>query len=148
VDEPIVEVEEKEKDISGLSLGNETILLVEDEEEVRKLIARILRKQGYKVLEASQGKEVFSLCEEQEGPIHLMVTDVVMPEMTGVELAEHIKQVYPEMKVLYMSGYSSDRVAIDREKMEKRIEFIQKPLTVYRLARKIREVLEKQFSTA
>ena len=148
VDEPMVEVEEKEKDICGLSLGNETILLVEDEEEVRKLVARILRKQGYKVLEASQGKEVFSLCEEQEGPIHLMVTDVVMPEMTGVELAEHIKQVYPEMKVLYMSGYSSDRVAIDREKVEKRIEFIQKPFTVYRLARKIREVLEKQFSTA
>jgi len=146
VDEPLVEVEEKE--VGRPPLGNETILVVEPEEEVRKLIARILRKQGYKVLEAPQGKEVFWLCEEQEGPIHLMVTDVVMPEMTGVELAEHIKQVYPEMKVLYMSGYSSERVAIDREKVEKGIEFIQKPFTVYKLARKVREVLDKQSSNA
>jgi PAS domain S-box-containing protein len=145
VDEPLIEVEEKE--IVGPPLGNETILVVEDEEEVRKLVARSLKKQGYKVLEASQGKEVFSLCEEQGGPIHLMVTDVVMPEMTGVELAKHIKQVYPEMKVLYMSGYNSDRVAIDCENLEKGIEFIQKPFTVYKLARKVREVLDKQFST-
>jgi DNA-binding NtrC family response regulator len=145
VDEPLAEVEEKE--IAGPPLGNETILVVEDEEEVRKLVARSLKKQGYRVLEASQGKEVFPLCEEQGGPIHLMVTDVVMPEMTGVELAKHIKQVYPEMKVLYMSGYSSDRVAIDREKVEKGIEFIQKPFTVYELARKVREVLDRQFST-
>ena len=145
VDEPVVEVDEKE--IAGPPLGNETILVVEDEEEVRKLVARSLKKQGYKVLEASQGKEAFSLCEEQGGPIHLMVTDVVMPEMTGVELAKHIKQVYPEMKVLYMSGYTSDRVAINCEKVEKGIEFIQKPFTVYKLARKIREVLDKQFST-
>jgi DNA-binding NtrC family response regulator len=112
------------------------------------LIARILRKQGYKVLEASQGKDVFSLCEEHEGPIHLMVTDIVMPEMTGMELAEHIKKGYPEMKVLYMSGYSLDSVGIDREKVEKGIEFIQKPFTVYELAKKVREVLDKQFSTA
>lgn len=146
VDEPVVEVDEKE--IGGPPLGNETILVVEDEEEVRKLVARSLKKQGYKVLEASQGKEVFSLCEEQGGPIHLMVTDVVMPEMTGVELAKHIKQVYPEIKVLYMSGYTSDRVAVDCENVEKGIEFIQKPFTVYKLARKIREVLDKQSSTA
>lgn len=146
VDEPVVEVDEKE--IGGPPLGNETILVVEDEEEVRKLVARSLKKQGYKVLEASQGKEVFSLCEEQGGPIHLMVTDVVMPEMTGVELAKHIKQVYPEIKVLYMSGYTSDRVAVDCENVEKGIEFIQKPFTGYKLARKIREVLDKQSSTA
>ena len=145
VDEPVVEVEEKEMGESPL--GNETILVVEDEEEVRKLVARSLKKQGYKVFEASQGKEAFSLCKGQGDPIHLMVTDVVMPEMTGVELAKHIKQVYPEMKVLYMSGYNSDRVAIDCENLEKGIEFIQKPFTVYKLARKIREVLDKQFST-
>jgi PAS domain S-box-containing protein len=146
VDEPAIVVEEKE--ISEPALGSETILLVEDEEKVRKLTARILRKQGYKVLEASQGKDVFSLCEEHEGPIHLMVTDIVMPEMTGMELAEHIKKGYPEMKVLYMSGYSLDSVGIDREKVEKGIEFIQKPFTVYELAKKVREVLDKQFSTA
>jgi DNA-binding NtrC family response regulator len=77
-----------------------------------------------------------------------MVTDVVMPEMTGMELAKHIKQVYPDMKVLYMSGYNPDRVAIDCENLEKGIEFIQKPFEVYKLARKVREVLDKQSSTA
>jgi two-component system cell cycle sensor histidine kinase/response regulator CckA len=146
VDEPVVGVDEKE--IGELPLGNETILVVEDEEEVRKLVARSLKKQGYNVLEASQGKEVFSLCEEQGGPIHLMVTDVVMPEMTGVELAKRIKQVHPGMKVLYMSGYTLDRVAIDCEKVEKGIEFIRKPFTAYKLTRKIREVLDKQSGTA
>jgi signal transduction histidine kinase/ActR/RegA family two-component response regulator len=146
VDEPLAEVEEKE--IAGPPLGNETILVVEDEEEVRKLVARSLKKQGYKVFEASQGKEALSLCEKQGGPIHLMVTDVVMPEMTGMELAKHIKQVYPDMKVLYMSGYNPDRVAIDCENLEKGIEFIQKPFEVYKLARKVREVLDKQSSTA
>jgi PAS domain S-box-containing protein len=144
VDEPTAEAEEKE--MERPPSGNETILVVEDEEEVRKLIARILTKQGYKVLEASQGKEVFSLCEEQGGPIHLMVTDMVMPEMTGVELAQHIKQIYPEMKVLYMSGYASDRVAMEYERVQKGIEFIQKPFTVYRLASKIREVLDRPSS--
>jgi two-component system cell cycle sensor histidine kinase/response regulator CckA len=144
VDEVVVEVEEKE--VSGLPRGNETILVVEDEEEVRKLTARILRKQGYNVLEASQGKEAFSLCEEQEGPIHLMVTDVVMPEMPGAELAKRFTQFYPEIKVLYMSGYTLDRVAIGHGNLEKGIEFIQKPFTIDRLAKKIREVLDKQFS--
>ena len=145
VDEVVGEVEEKE--VSGLPRGNETILVVEDEEEVRKLTARILRKQGYNVLEASQGKEAFSLCEEQEGPIHLMVTDVLMPGLTGAELAKRFTQLYPEMKVLYMSGYTSDRFAIGHENLEKGMEFIQKPFSIDRLAKKIREVLDKQFST-
>jgi len=145
VDEVVGEVEEKE--VSGLPCGNETILVVEDEEEVRKLTARILRKQGYNVLEASQGKEAFSLCEEQEGPIHLMVTDVLMPGLTGAELAKRFTQLYPEMKVLYMSGYTSDRFAIGHGNLEKGMEFIQKPFSIDRLAKKIREVLDKQFST-
>ncbi len=145
VDEVVGEVEEKE--VSGLPRGNETILVVEDEEEVRKLTARILRKQGYNVLEASQGKEAFSLCEEQEGPIHLMVTDVLMPGLTGAELAKRFTQLYPEMKVLYMSGYTSDRFAIGHGNLEKGMEFIQKPFSIDRLAKKIREVLDKQFST-
>ena len=145
VDEVVGEVEEKE--VSGLPRGNETILVVEDEEEVRKLTARILRKQGYNVLEASQGKEAFSLCEEQEGPIHLMVTDVLMPGLTGAELAKRFTQLYPEMKVLYMSGYTSDRFAIGHGNLEKGLEFIQKPFSIDRLAKKIREVLDKQFST-
>lgn len=139
--------EEEEEEVSGLPRGNETILVVEDEEEVRKLTARILRKQGYNVLEASRGKEAFSLCEEQEGPIHLMVTDVVMPGLTGAELAKRFTELYPETKVLYMSGYTSDRFAIGHGNLEKGMEFIEKPFSIDRLAKKIREVLDKQFST-
>jgi len=143
IDEPVAEV--KEKEVSGLPCGDETILVVEDEEEVRKMTAKILRKQGYKVLEASQGKEALSLCGEQEDSIHLMVTDVVMPEMTGMELAKRFMHFYPEMRILYMSGYTSDRVDVGQENIGKGIEFIQKPFTIDRLARKIREVLDKEF---
>ena len=128
--------------------GTETILLVEDEKAVRMMIRKTLESKGYTVLEAQHGQEALDICEHYSGPIHLMVTDVVMPEMTGMELVKRIKQLYPEMKVLYMSGYNSDRVTIDCENLGKGIEFIQKPFTVYKLARKVREVLDKQFSTA
>jgi two-component system cell cycle sensor histidine kinase/response regulator CckA len=145
MDGPAQEVEDKE--VTGLPGGNETILLVEDDEGVRKLTTRVLRKQGYKVLEASQGKEAFSLCVEQKVPIHLMVTDMVMPEITGVALARRLIQFYPEMKVLYMSGYTSDWLALGDGNLGKGIEFIRKPFTLDKLARKIREVLDRQSIT-
>ena len=77
---------------------------------VRKLAVRILREQGYRVLEASQGVDAFLICEEHKGPIHLLVTDVVMPKMSGRELAERITSICPEIKVLYMSGYTDDTI--------------------------------------
>ena len=126
----------------GLPHGDETILVVEDDEEVRKITGRILRMQGYRVLEASNGGDVFSVCDQHEGPFHLMITDVVMPEMKGPELAKRLSSSYPEMKVIYMSGYVEN--VISRQGiLEKGMEYIQKPFTVNELARKVREVLDK-----
>jgi len=143
VDEPqdIVEVKEERLE-EGLPHGDETILVVEDDEEVRKITGRILRMQGYRVLEASNGGDVFSVCDQHDGPIHLMVTDVVMPKMHGPELAKRVSSLYPEMKVIYMSGYVEKFIS-HHGILEKGMEYIQKPFTVNELARKVREVLDK-----
>jgi DNA-binding NtrC family response regulator len=143
VDEPQDKEEIMEKGVKeGPPLGNETILVVEDNYEVRKVTGRILSMQGYKVLEASNPNSAFSICDQHDGPIHLMVTDVVMPEMNGPELAKRLIPLYPEMKVLYMSGYVKNFISYQGI-LEKRIEYIQKPFTVNELARKVREVLDK-----
>jgi hypothetical protein len=106
VNEPQDIDEEKEKQVEeGLPHGDETILVVEDNEEVRKVTARILKMQGYRVLEASNEGDAFSICDQHDGPIHLMVTDIVMPKMHGPELAKRVSFLYPEMKVIYMSGH-------------------------------------------
>jgi len=143
VDEPQDLDEAKEKGVEeGLPRGDETILVVEDDEEVRKITGRILRMQGYRVLEASNGGDVFFVCDQHEGPFHLMITDVVMPEMKGPELAKRLSSSYPEMKVIYMSGYVEN--VISRQGiLEKGMEYIQKPFTVIELAKKVREVLDK-----
>ncbi len=141
VDEPIEESEEKGVKEEILT-GSETILLVEDDEEVRKLAVRILKKQGYNVLEASQGLDAFLICEEHEEPMHLLLTDVVMPKMSGRELADRIASIHPEIKVLFMSGYTDNAIA-HHGILEKGTNFMQKPFTVDGLARKVREVLDK-----
>jgi PAS domain S-box-containing protein len=141
VDEPIEESEEKGVKEEILT-GSETILVVEDDEEVRNLAVRILKKQGYNVLEASQGLDAFLICEEHEKPMHLLLTDVVMPKMNGRELADRIVSIHPEIKVLYMSGYTDNTIA-HHGILEKGTNFMQKPFTVDGLARKVREVLDK-----
>jgi two-component system cell cycle sensor histidine kinase/response regulator CckA len=115
---------------------------MEDNHEVRKVTGRILRMQGYKVLEASNPNIAFSTCSQHEGPIHLVITDVVMPEMNGPQLAKHLISQHPEMKVLYMSGYIKNFISYQGI-LERGIEYIQKPFTVNELARKVREVLDK-----
>jgi PAS domain S-box-containing protein len=121
--------------------GSETILLVEDEESVRVLVRTILRKYGYDVLEAQSGGDAFLLCEQHATPIHLLLTDVVMPRMNGPQLAERLRSLRPEMKVLYMSGYTDD--AIVRNRMRNpAVQFIQKPIMPKTLARKVRAVLD------
>ena len=141
VDEPLDEV--GKKGVEGeLPRGNETILLVEDGEEVRKLAAQVLRKQGYKVLEASHGNDALLVCKQHEGPIQLMVTDVVMPGMSGCELAENLLSLYPEMKALYMSGYTDNTIA-HHGILEPGLHYIQKPFSVEGLAIKVREVLDR-----
>lgn len=106
--------------------GVETILLVEDEDVLRTLLAKFLRLHGYTVLEAHQGGEALLICEQHQGPIHLMVTDVVMPQMSGRVLADRLTPLRPEMKVLYMSGYTEDEV-VQRGVAEQSVAFLQKP---------------------
>jgi two-component system cell cycle sensor histidine kinase/response regulator CckA len=141
VDEPLEEAGEVvvQKEIAG---RGETILVVEDEEKVRQLTVQILRRQGYTVLEASQGNEASHICEQHKGPIHLMVMDVVMPGMNGRELAKSLEPHHPEMKVLYMSGYT-DNAIVHHGILEKGLSFLQKPFTLEGLLRKVREVLDK-----
>jgi len=125
----------------GLQRGTETILVVEDEELVRKLLQEILQKCGYSVLVARHGDEALSLCQRHQEPIHLLVTDVVMPHMNGGQLAERLALQRPEIKILYISGYT-DHVIIHTGKLEPGRAFLQKPFTSGTLARKVRQVLD------
>ncbi len=136
--------EVKEKVVGEeLPCGSETVLVVEDEEEVRKVAARILRGQGYKVLEASNGADTLMICKEQKERFHLILTDVVMPQMSGRQLVEQLRQVYQNFKVLYMSGYT-DNTIVHHGVLERGINYIQKPFTVGALACKVREVLDNK----
>ncbi|MBM4132523.1 MAG: PAS domain S-box protein [Nitrospira sp.] len=121
--------------------GSETVLLVEDEASIRKLLVAELRTKGYQVLEAEGGQEALDLCRRHEGPIHLLLTDVVMPRIGGRELAERLSALRPDMRVLYMSGYTDD--AIVRHGVEESdTVFIQKPFTPDKLLRKVRDLLD------
>ena len=131
-----------EGDDVRISEGTETILLVEDDEMVRKLVNKVLDNEGYRLLEAANGVAALSICAQYEEPIHLLLTDVVMPEMSGRELANRLAAVRPELKVLYMSGYTDD-VIVHHGVLDEGTEFIQKPFTPDVLARKIREVLDR-----
>jgi two-component system, cell cycle sensor histidine kinase and response regulator CckA len=121
--------------------GTETILLVEDDEPVRAVAMVILKRHGYQVLVARHAGEALLFCEKHPGNIHLLVTDVVMPQMGGPELARRLAKVQPEMKVLYMSGYTNDAV-VRHGVLDAKVAYLQKPLTTEGLARKVREVLE------
>jgi len=120
--------------------GTETILLVEDQEQVRHVATAILKRSGYHVLVASNAAEAFYLCEEHRGQIHLLLTDVVMPQMSGVELAKRVLLEHPESSVLYMSGYTDDSV-VRHGVLESEMAFLQKPFTPETLTMKVREVL-------
>jgi CheY-like chemotaxis protein len=124
--------------------GSETVLLVEDEAEVRAAVLESLEMRGYTVLKARHGREALQICRQHEGPIHLLLTDVLMPQMTGPELAQHLAPLRPAMKVLYMSGYTSDALA-QRQAADPGTPFLQKPFTPDALARKVRQVLDASF---
>jgi len=121
--------------------GSETILLVEDDEQVRLLAATILRRHGYHVLEASSGGEALLICERHEQPIQLLVTDVVMPTMGGRELWARLAPLRPSMRVLFMSGYTDDAI-VRHGVLGSEFEFVQKPLAGVPLLTKVRAVLD------
>jgi CheY-like chemotaxis protein len=126
-----------------LPVGDETVLLVEDEPLVRQYAAGALRRQGYTVLEAGNGHEALSVTQGRQGEkIHLLLTDVVMPLMSGKELAVLIKEVQPGTKVLYTSGYT-DAEMVRQGALGEGAEFMQKPFTPAMLANRVREVLEQ-----
>jgi CheY-like chemotaxis protein len=125
----------------------ETILLVEDAQRVRAVVREILDMHGYEVLEARHGAEALKISARHPGPIHLMVTDVVMPEMSGRELAERLKPLRPGLRVLYMSGYTDDAI-VRHGILDAGMAFLSKPFTPDALAGKVRETLDARPSPA
>jgi two-component system cell cycle sensor histidine kinase/response regulator CckA len=121
--------------------GCETLLLVEDEASVRQASRRFLTRSGYTVLEAVDGEDGLRVSREYAGPIHLMITDVVMPRMGGPRLAERLAEERADMKVLFVSGYAESTV-LQRGEIDVTTRFLQKPFSLNALARKVREVLE------
>lgn len=126
---------------TGPVAGSETILVVEDEAVVRQLVSEVLAEGGYSVLEAVNGSEAIQLCQNHAGPIHLLLTDMVMPGgLNGRDLAKRLQQMYPGLKVLYMSGYTDNAIA-SQGVLDTETYFLQKPFTALTLERKVREVL-------
>ncbi len=123
--------------------GSETVLLVEDESSVRDLANRLLKQQGYRVLEAANGEEALRLAQETAGErIHLLLTDVVLPQMSGKELADQLKTFRPDLKVLYTSGYT-DFAVVHHGVLNSGTHFLQKPFSLKTLSQKVREALDK-----
>jgi signal transduction histidine kinase/ActR/RegA family two-component response regulator len=123
--------------------GSETVLVVEDEDAVRQMTTRVLIQQGYRVLEAGNGSDGLALARRHDGPIHLLVTDVVMPEMGGLELCERLAEIRPGVAVIYMSGYA------EGDKLQPGIQdsntpFLQKPFSAESLMLRVREALDRQ----
>jgi two-component system cell cycle sensor histidine kinase/response regulator CckA len=127
---------------SGATSGDETVLVVEDEPAVRRLAVEVLRRHGYQVLEAADGGEAMKVAERHPGNIHVLITDLVMPEMNGVDLAGRLIARRPATRVLYISGYTDEAVARGGV-LEPGTNFLQKPFNSYRLASTVRQVLDR-----
>ena len=130
---------------SNAPRGTETILLVEDEDVVRGLTRKILMQAGYNVLDARSGNEAIRLCATHAGSIDLLLTDVVMPEISGKEVADRLLELRPSIRVLFMSGYT-DEAIVQHGVLDANVKFIQKPFTWIALTRKVREVLNRKTS--
>jgi two-component system cell cycle sensor histidine kinase/response regulator CckA len=121
--------------------GDETVLLVEDEERVRSMTRQLLDKWGYRVLEAGDPHQALDLARAHDGPIHLLLTDVILPQMNGRDLAARLASQQPQMRVLYMSGYTDDAI-VRHGVLEAEVNFLAKPFSPESLARRVREVLD------
>jgi CheY-like chemotaxis protein len=120
--------------------GGETVLVVEDQEAVRAFSGEALRQRGYHVLEASDGNEAIAVAGRHPGRLHLLLTDVVMPGMNGKELAERLQELRPDLKVLFISGYTADVIA-HRGVLDRGVAFLHKPFSPEELAQKVRDAL-------
>lgn len=134
---------------AALLRGAETVLVAEDDQDVRHSMVQVLKTFGYQTLVAQDGPEALLVDERHDGPIHLLLTDVVMPHMDGWELAERLCSRRPEMRVLYLSGYPekfpsghTDDAIEGHDALESRIAFLAKPFTPERLAQEVRAVLD------
>jgi CheY-like chemotaxis protein len=127
--------------LQGLPTGSETVLIVEDAEAIRSLARKVLTAQGYTVLEAGDGAEALKIAQRHAGPLHLVLTDVVMPGMGGRELAQRLAPLRPELKLVYMSGYTGDAV-VHRGLLDDGLPFLAKPFTPEDLALKVRVALD------
>ena len=121
--------------------GSETILLAEDEESLRRLTARMLETRGYEVIAAGTATEAVRIAEEQGREIDLLLTDLIMPELSGGELAKQVRTVAPGVRVLFMSGYADD-VMTSKGALEPGAPFLEKPFSAHGLAAKVRETLD------
>jgi two-component system cell cycle sensor histidine kinase/response regulator CckA len=139
VEKSISAEEKKEKEAVAVT-GSETILIVEDDDMVRNFAAKVLKKLGYTILIAADGQEAISISGDHQGPIHLILTDVVMPGISGAAVEETLRDSRPGIKVLYMSGHT-DNAIVHHGVLGKGKVFLQKPFTPDALARKVREVL-------
>lgn len=117
------------------------ILVVEDEDDVRRMAERILGAGGYSVLSASGGKEALEICRRAEQPVSLMLTDVIMPKMLGTELVAQVKLMRPDLPVIYMSGYSHEVLAPETLVRQKDVDFIEKPFNAAKLLQNIKRLL-------
>ncbi|MGA8150953.1 MAG: ATP-binding protein [Terriglobales bacterium] len=145
--EPPSAVKKETPVVVACSKGTETILVVEDEEEIRDLVTQYLERGGYTVLQATNGREAQNVARGYKGPIHLLVTDVVMPHVSGYELAEHLRKLRPGTKVLFTSGYP-EHSGVDDKLTDPHASILQKPFSLSGLAEKIREILDPLASTS
>ena len=137
-----VKAEEKERTCVEDPGGSETVLIVEDDDSLRKLAQKALQRHGYRTLAAENGEEALRVSKEYDGLIDLVVTDVVMPKMSGREVAEMLQSLRPEIKVIYMSGYT-DNAIVHHGVLAPGLNFLEKPFSPEGLARKVREVLDR-----
>ena len=141
----ITEVQEKEKitkvEPDILPTGNETILLVDDEESIRDFLAEILSEQGYKVLEATNGEEGLQVFNEYTDEIHLLISDITMPKMSGLELLKRLRELHPKLKALFISGNIENKI-VGEQTINSNISFLQKPFTYDSIISKVRIILD------
>ena len=139
----VEEAEEFTREVPFIELprGTETVLVVEDEDSVRRLACRVLKQQGYKIIEAQTGGDAYLMCQKMEKPVDLVITDVIMPTMGGVELVEKLREIWSDFKVLLMSGYTSNTI-VHNGMIDPGVPYLQKPFRPVDIAWKVRRVLD------